>query len=166
MVAVGGGDKPPLRAGLQVMFAHQTPDFLMVADDPAMPELGAHAAVAVGLELICDRTHELNDRRIVDCPCRPVVVGRARDLHQPASFGDGEPTGPVITDVGPLLGRGVLLSAPFRNSISSACLPTNRSSAAIRASYSWTVSAAWASSSKAPASYFCTQIRIRLRETS
>ena len=35
-----------------------------------------------------------------------------------------------------LLGRGTLFSAPFRNSISRACLPTMRSSAAIIASYS------------------------------
>ena len=42
----------------------------------------------------------------------------------------------VITDVIALLGRGAFLSAPFRNSISSACLPTMRSSAAIFASYS------------------------------
>jgi hypothetical protein len=36
-----------------------------------------------------------------------------------------------MTDVVALLGRGAFLSAPFKNSISSACLPTMRSSAAI-----------------------------------
>jgi hypothetical protein len=51
--------------------------------------------------------------------------------------------------------EGVVLSR-------SACRPTMRSSAAILASYSWSRSAAWASSSKAPASYFSTQTRIRL----
>src|SRR5262249_14156032 len=35
-----------------------------------------------------------------------------------------------------LLGRGVLLEAPFKNSISSACRPSMRSRAAIFASYS------------------------------
>ena len=44
--------------------------------------------------------------------------------------------GPVMTDVIALLGRGAFFSAPFRHSISSACLPTMRSSAAILASYS------------------------------
>jgi hypothetical protein len=34
--------------------------------------------------------------------------------------------GPVMTDVIALLGRGAFFSAPFRNSISSACLPTFR----------------------------------------
>ncbi|MER9312683.1 hypothetical protein NKI51_25805 [Mesorhizobium australicum] len=42
--------------------------------------------------------------------------------------------GPVITDIVPLLGRGALFRAPFRNSISKACRPTSRSSAAIRGS--------------------------------
>ena len=38
--------------------------------------------------------------------------------------------GPVMTDVVALLGRGAFFSAPFRNSISSACLPNARTSAA------------------------------------
>ena len=45
-------------------------------------------------------------------------------------------------------------------------LPTRRSRAAIRASYSWIVLAASASSSKAPASCLSTQIRISVRESS
>jgi hypothetical protein len=44
--------------------------------------------------------------------------------------------GPVMTDVIALLGRGAFFSPPFRNSISGACLPIMRSSAAILASYS------------------------------
>lgn len=62
----------------------------------------------------------------------------------------------------PITGHGGS-RGPFRNSSSRACLPTNRSRAAIRASYSWIRSAARASSSKAPSSYLRTQIRIRLR---
>src|SRR5438445_21942 len=54
-----------------------------------------------------------------------------------------------MTDVFTLLGRGAFFRAPFRNSISSAWRPTMRSNAAILASYSWSRSAAWASSSKA-----------------
>ena len=55
-----------------------------------------------------------------------------------------------MTDVFAFLGRGAFFRAPFRNSISSACRPTIRSNAAILASYSWSRSAACASSSKAP----------------
>ena len=58
----------------------------------------------------------------------------ARDAHQPASFCDGDATGPVMTDVVALLVRGTCFRAPFKNSISNACLPTSRSSAAMRAS--------------------------------
>lgn len=42
--------------------------------------------------------------------------------------------GKIIAEVGPLLGRGPGRRAPFRSSSSSACRPTSRSSAAIRAS--------------------------------
>ena len=63
-----------------------------------------------------------------------VVIGPAGEPHQPASFDDGYAE-PAITDVGALVRRGAFFSAPFRNSSSSACLPTSRSRAAIRASY-------------------------------
>ena len=45
-----------------------------------------------------------------------------------------EAGGPLITDVGPLLGNRAERNAPFRNSSSRAWRPTNRSSAAILAS--------------------------------
>jgi hypothetical protein len=93
-------------------------------------------------------------------------AGGARDAHQPASLRDGEPAGPAITDVGAFLGDGPLRRAPFRNSNSKACLPTRRSSAAIRASYAWIRSAVSASSSNSPTSYLATHTRIRLRQTS
>src|SRR5438270_13707708 len=64
-----------------------------------------------------------------------VIVGRPREPHQPASFGDRETTGPAMTDVASLLGRGASREAPFKNSFSNASLPTRRSSAAIRASW-------------------------------
>jgi len=85
-----------------------------------------------------------------------LVIGRARDPHQPTSRGDGHSRGPVITDVVALLGRAVLRTAPFRNSNSRVRRPTRRSRAAMRASYSCTRSAARASS-RAPASYLSTQ---------
>ena len=85
---------------------------------------------------------------------RIVVEGRASDPHQPASFCDAEARGPTIDGRSRVFRRGALFRAPFRNSSSNACLPTRRSSAAIRASYCWSRSAAAASSSKSPASYF------------
>ena len=166
MIAVGRGNEAPPHPRLQIMLAHQAPDLLVVHDKALLTQRRADAAIAVELELVADREHRLDDRGVVGRLLRTVVVGRARDPHQPASFGDGDAAGPVMTDVVPLLGRGAFLRAPFRNSSSRACLPTSRSSAAIRASYSWIRSAACASSSKAPSSYLRTQMRIRLRETS
>src|SRR5262249_41476990 len=52
---------------------------------------------------------------------------------------------------------------PFKNSFSSASLPTRRSRAAMRASYSASTSAAAVSLSSPPASNLATQILIRLR---
>jgi hypothetical protein len=74
--------------------------------------------------------------------------------------------GPVTMEVLALLGRGACFKAPFSNSISSACRPTIRSSAAILASYSCSRSAACTSPSSAPASNLPTQIRISCREMS
>jgi NitT/TauT family transport system ATP-binding protein len=54
--------------------------------------------------------------------------------HQTASFCNGDTPAPVITDVVAFLGRCPCFRAPFRNSISRACLPTSRSRAAIPAS--------------------------------
>src|SRR6202041_2752841 len=93
-------------------------------------------AIAIGFKLIADSRDIGDDLSLVSLHRRCVVIGRARQAHQAASFGDGDAVGPVKTDVLALLGRGTLFSAPFRNSISRACLPTMRSSAAIFASYS------------------------------
>jgi len=65
-----------------------------------------------------------------------IIESGARQSHQTASFADGKTSGPLMTDVVALLGRGTFFDAPFRNSISSACRPTMRSRAAIFASYS------------------------------
>ncbi len=97
---------------------------------------------------------------------RICIEARPCDPHQAASSGDGEAVGPAITHIRSLLGRRPCRRAPFTNSSSIACRPTSRSSAAIRASYSWIRSAACASSSNSPASYFPTQTRIRLRKMS
>src|SRR5262249_21748822 len=83
--------------------------------------------IAVGLELIADRDHVRDDLGVISLQRRRVVKGGARQAHQAASFGNGEAMGPAVTDVVALLGRGVLLEAPLKNSISSACRPTMRS---------------------------------------
>src|SRR6516164_11595742 len=101
-----------------------------------MAKLCANAAIAIGLKLIADRGHSGDDRGVVSFHRRRVIKGRAWQPHQTASFGDGDAVGPATTDAIALLGRDAFRSAPFRNSISSACLPTMRSSAAIFASYS------------------------------
>jgi hypothetical protein len=90
-------------------------------------------ALTTTAELVGDPKHRLDQRGIAHRPRRLVIVRRAREAHQPTSLRDGEAGGPLTTEVGPLLGRGAFLSAPFGKSSSSACWPTSRSSAAIRA---------------------------------
>ena len=134
MVAIGRGNEPLAALGLQVVLAHETADLFGIDDYAAMAQLGTNPPIAIGFEFIADRYDGRNQRSVVSGPWRNVVIGGARQAHQPASFGDGEATGPVMTDVLALLGRGALFRAPFRNSISRACRPTMRSSAAIFAS--------------------------------
>src|SRR5690606_31040740 len=161
MAAVGRGDEATPDLRLQPVFAHQAADLLMVYDEALLPKRRANTAVAVELEVVTDRKHGFHDRGVVGMPVGQVVVGRARQTHQPASLGDGEAAGPVTTDILPLFGGCALFRAPFRNSSSRACLPTSRSRAAMRASYSCRRLAAPMSSSRAPSSYFLTQMRIR-----
>src|SRR5438876_5474256 len=160
MIAIGRGHvaAPALRQ--QVALAHQPPNLLMIDDDALMPEFGADTPITVSLELIADRPYAVDDLGVVEMRGRRVVEGRSGQAHQPTSLRDGETAGPETTDVVSLLGRGAFFSALFRNSISRACRPTMRSSAAILASYSCSRSAAWTSSSRAPASYLPTQMRI------
>src|SRR5499433_1369017 len=66
-------------------------------------------------------------------------------------------------DVLALFGWRTCRETPFKNSFSSASLPTRRSRAAMRASYSASTSAAAVSLSSPPASNLATQILIRLR---
>src|SRR5215207_7278346 len=93
-------------------------------------QLGGDAPIAIRLELRADRLDPGEDLGVTIRSGR-VVEGRSRDAHQPASSSDGETTGPAITDVGALLGNRPCCRAPFKNSISSACRPTIRSSVAI-----------------------------------
>src|SRR5580704_8148702 len=160
VIAIGRGHVATPALGLQVILAHQPPDFLVINEDALMSQLGADAPIAVSLELITDRLHVADDLGVIGTRVRRVIEGGPGQTHQPTSLRDGETAGPATTDVVSLLGRGALFRAPFRNSISRACRPTMRSSAAILASYSCSRSAAWTSSSSAPASYLPTQIRI------
>ena len=136
------------------MLSHQASDLLVIYDKPTLAQRRLHASIAVSLKVFGEGRHHPNERGVVETDSRLIVIGLACDPHQAASFGDGDAEGPVTTDVVALLSRGPCFRAPFRYSISSACLPTNRSSAAIRASYASIASAATDSSSKAPASNF------------
>src|SRR5262249_9732738 len=120
---------------LQTLLTHQAFYLLVVDDHSSMLQLGANPPPAVAFKLVADHANGFDDCCVVGERWRGVVVGRAGDSHQPASFADAQTRGPTMTDVFALFGGGALLRAPFRNSNSNACLPTSRSRAAIRASY-------------------------------
>ena len=105
MIAVGGGNEAASARRMQGMLAHQAFDLLVVHDPAAMPERRLHAPPSVGFELVLDRVHGLDQSGVVGRALRFAVVGGARDPHQSASLGDGEACGPVMTDMGALLGR-------------------------------------------------------------
>ena len=107
MGAVGCGDETPAPSGLLVVFTHQSTHLLAVDDEPLLPQGCADAAVPVRLELVADGLDATDDRRVVRGNDRSVVVGRAWQVHQAASFGDGHSTGPATTDVRALLGDAV-----------------------------------------------------------
>jgi hypothetical protein len=116
------------------MFAHQSADLLVIDGHALLAKRRPDTAPPIVFELVADRGNGYDDRGVVGLATRLVIECRARDPHQPTSFGDGEVTGPVIADVSSLLCRGRACRAPFRNSSSRACFPTSRSSAAMRAS--------------------------------
>ena len=106
MVAVGGRDIAAPAAGVQSVLAHQPLQLLVVHHPALLAECRLHPPPAVGLELILDGVHRLDQRGVVDGSLRRVVVGGARDPHQTASRRDGDAAGPVITDMGALVGPG------------------------------------------------------------
>ena len=75
MVAVGRGDESPTSLGLQRVFAHQPADLLGVDHKPLVAQLGADPAVAVGLELVADRSDPGDDLHIVGLRRRRVIEG-------------------------------------------------------------------------------------------
>src|SRR5689334_17837687 len=116
------------------MLAHQSANPFVVGDRTLLPQRGADTTPAIRLKLVGDRDDRRDQRGVVHPSGGAIVIGGARDTHQLASPYDGHAAGPTMADVVSLLGRGAERCAPLRNSSSSACLPTRRSSAAIRAS--------------------------------
>src|SRR5262245_30607548 len=143
---------------------HQSHDLLVIDDMALGTQLNSDTPVAVGRPLSADLLDAFDERRLEQLPLRLVIECRACEAHQTASFLDGEAGGPAMTDVVALLAWAAAREASFRNSFSSVSLPTSRSRAAMRASCACMMSAATMSSSKPPASYLATQMRIRLRE--
>jgi lactam utilization protein B len=113
VIAVGGGDKAPANPGLQVVFAHQAADLLVIDDKALVAQRGADAAIAVEAEVVADRKYRFHDRGVVGRSCRAVVEGRARHAHQPAALRDADATGPVMSDVVPFFGRAGGFNAPL-----------------------------------------------------
>lgn len=65
MVAVGRCHEPLAALGLQVVLAHETADLLGIDDYAAMAQFGANPAIAIGFELIADRSHGRDKRSVV-----------------------------------------------------------------------------------------------------
>jgi hypothetical protein len=94
------------------VFAHQAANFLRIHDQPLVAQCGTYAPVAVAFKLITNRRNCGDDLGLPGGDAGCVVEGRARDPHQPASFGDGQSSGPVMTDIVAPLGRRALFNAP------------------------------------------------------
>jgi len=106
VVAVRCRHVSPTHAWLEIVLAHETLDLLVIDRKALLAEGCLDAPPTVAFELVADGAHRFDDGSVIDRICRCVVVGRARDPHQPASFGDGDAFGPAIADVGPLLAGG------------------------------------------------------------
>lgn len=52
MIAVGGGDEAAPGPRLQIVFAHQSPDLLVVHDHALLAQRYGDAAIPVSLELV------------------------------------------------------------------------------------------------------------------
>ena len=79
----------------------------MIDDHALVAESRSNAAPAIVFERLADRSDRLDNDGVVRWGRRRIIEGGARKPHQPASFGDGETVGPVITDMGSLLGRAL-----------------------------------------------------------
>ena len=138
MVAVRGSHEPTPRANLQALLAHDPSDPLAIDQASFGAQLGRNAAIAVTRELGTDLAHTLCQLGIGTHGFRlrflgSIVVGAARQFHDPASFADAAGLGPLTIEELPLLGR-LAKRCPFlMRSSSMVSWPTLRSSAAILA---------------------------------
>src|SRR6478752_10195951 len=98
------------------MLPHQPHDLLVIDVAAGGAQLGSHAPIAVRRPFGTDLFDAFDELCLLyGHACRLVVVGRSREAHQPASFGNRETTGPAMTDVLPLVGWRTCREAPFRN---------------------------------------------------
>jgi hypothetical protein len=104
VVAVGGAGETPSSPRVEVVLAHQAADLLGIDDMAAVAEFGADPAVAVALEGVGDGADLRDDLGIGRFPVGRSIEGGARQAHQRAPPFDGEAGGPLVADVGALLG--------------------------------------------------------------
>src|ERR1700712_3218302 len=142
MVRVSRHDVAPPLLWLQIVLPHQPPQFLAVYHNTLVAQRCTDPAITVAFELVTNCADPGEDLPSIQRCRGRVVEGRSREPHQLTASLDREGRGPTTTQVLALFGRGACFKAPFSRSSSSACLPTSRSSAAIRPSYSWIRSAA------------------------
>src|ERR1700693_5371228 len=103
------------------MLPHQAHHLLVVDEAASGMQFGGHTPIAVARPLCADLLDAfVKPSLLYGHACWLVVIGRSRELHQPASFTDAEITGPLTTDIVSLLGRSASREAPFRNSFSNA----------------------------------------------
>ena len=167
VIAIGRRDVAPAQPRLKVVLAHEAPDLLVVHDHALLPQRGSNTAPAVGLELVADGADRLDDRGVVE---RRRPAHRSRSSARSPSAGilrrRRDPAGPVITDVVALLGRGAFREPPLET---PARAPACRQAARARRSAPRTPRSCRRQRRRRrrlPASYFWTQMRIRLRERS
>ncbi len=79
VIAVGRGDEPSPDLRMQIVFAHEAANLLVVHDNTLLPQGRTDAAVAV--ELVADREHRFDDRGVVGRPFWAVIISGTRDSH-------------------------------------------------------------------------------------
>ena len=140
MTGVGGHDEAAFALGQEAILAHQPLYPLAVDHQPVVAELGGHPAVAIGRHGSLDGPQALDQSLAIDglaigaAGLGPVVVARARDVHEPTALSDAETTGPLTTEGGSALRWRSAAEVFLSSSFSIASCPILRSRAAIRAS--------------------------------
>jgi hypothetical protein len=117
-------DVPAAALGLQAVLAHEPADLLAVDDKTLVAQLGADPPIAVSLALVADDDNFRDELHVAYRCGRQIIESGARQSHQTAFRGRkvlGAADDGCSRASRP---RCVFFSAPFRNSISSACLPT------------------------------------------